>query len=229
MWSVGRRGTCSIYSPRSMCAFNSKHAIVSSMSTTGQFQLYRSFSIISFHISMIWFKSALNPIIHCFLGHDFKVKLNEAVNKMKGAFICRSPTMSVDSINDDSFIQNSNLLGSAVNSTGGKSVQSITSTWNKPFFVAVGSNKRIQIPLFQTTILTVSFYSAHVKAGYRKIKKSRIFNVYLNRWKLGETLTLGKRQAWRWELLLVIFLEAITSSMLAFFDNRLLLNAICLL
>ena len=123
---------------------------------------------------MIWFNSALNPILYSFLGHGFKLKLYEAVNKMKRilpstrAFIkeaarrgtdlvrrktlnhhtatpnrrttttgasssscggmSRSPAMNVDSINDDSFIQNSNLLGLGANSTDGKSVQSITST-----------------------------------------------------------------------------------------------------
>ena len=123
---------------------------------------------------MIWFNSALNPILYSFLGHGFKLKLYEAVNKMKRilpstrAFIkeaarrgtdlvrrktlshrsktpnrreaatgassscggmSRSPAMNVDSINDDSFIQNSNLLGLAANSTDEKSVsvQSITS------------------------------------------------------------------------------------------------------
>ena len=35
------------------------------------------------HFSLIWFNSALNPILYSFLGHGFKMKLYEAVNKMR--------------------------------------------------------------------------------------------------------------------------------------------------
>ena len=37
----------------------------------------------SLYFRLIWFNSALNPILYSFLGHGFKMKLYEAVNKMR--------------------------------------------------------------------------------------------------------------------------------------------------